>query len=504
MLAPADTPWTLRNAAHLLNRAGFGGSPGEVRVFHGLGREAAVESLLRVAEGEPAYPVPVWAEEAQAREDQARRVRERQALQKAVREAGPEEAERLRREANRASQQENRVQGQEAQGWWFRRMLVTRTPLREKMTLFWHDHFATSMQKVRQAVYMVWQNELFRAHAFGNFKALTQKILLDPAMMVYLDTETSRKGRPNENFAREVMELFTLGEGNYSEQDIREAARAITGYQINRNTGKVVHNRRNWDGSPKTLLGRSGNFDGAGVIDVLFEQEAAARLVPLKLWTYFVAEDPRAEVVDALAKVFRESGFEVVPLLRTLFRSRLFYSEPVMRDQIKSPLQFLVQLHKQLELAEPPPGFAANAQQQLGQVLLMPPNVAGWDWGKGWINTNTLLARYNLAGQLLSPQGMPQGGKRNRADGQAARRQGRQGRGWPGPDYKKIAPPELRGEPGALVESLVFRFFNGPLDEGHVKRLVEFASSKKEAGISDAEVAELCHLMVSTPEYQLC
>src|SRR5690606_26850523 len=135
------------------------------------------------------------------------------------------------------------------------------------------------------------QNELFRSHATGNFKALAGAIVMDPAMMRYLDTQNSRKGRPNENFAREVMELFTLGEGNYGEDDVREAAKAFTGYQINRATGRVVHNRRQWDNSPKSIFGETGRFDGKQVVELIFKQEAAARFLPRKLWEYFVAEN---------------------------------------------------------------------------------------------------------------------------------------------------------------------------------------------------------------------
>ena len=508
MLTPADNTWTLAEAAHLLNRAGFGGTPAEIKTLHALGRTKAVESLLAADEPDSAFPPPAWATEEQALADMRMRAQQFQETQRARREATPEEAERIRRETFQAAQKENRQHALEAQAWWFRRMLHTRAPLKEKMTLFWHDHFATSIQKVKQTVLMVWQNQLFRKHAFGSFRELTQAILLDPAMMLYLDTQNSRRGKPNENFAREVMELFTLGEGHYTENDIREAARAFTGYQMNRLNAKVTHIRRQWDPSDKTVLGKTGPFTGAEVIDVIFQQPAAARLVPSKLWEYFVAENPPTPVVDALAEIFRASDFRIEPVLRRIFLSKEFYAEPVIRDQIKSPIQYLVAMLKQLEITAPPTGFPIAAQQQLGQVLFMPPNVAGWDWGKAWINTNTLLTRYNLAGFLtkgagetLPGMGPAQGKGKER---QMARASREMNRGWSGPDYNAIAPPELRKNPEALVDALLNRFFQGPISKKHRAAFVEFTTAKAGAILTDTETAELCHLILSTPEYQLC
>ena len=508
MLPPATSPWTLREAAHLLNRAGFGGNPAAVASLHAMGRTQAVDSLLTPEEPTTAYPLPAWATQAAALAANQERLKQRVEMQKNLRGATPEAAEKIRREANRDLQQESRQQGLEAQAWWFRRMLVTRAPLREKMTLFWHDHFATSIQKVRQTVLMVWQNDMFRNHACGNFKTLTQAILLDPAMMLYLDTDNSRKGRPNENFAREVMELFTLGEGHYSEQDIREAARAFTGYQLNRVNGKVFHNRRQWDETDKTFLGKTGPFAGEDIIRLIFEQPAAARLVPTKLWEFFVAENPASEVIDSLSATFKQAGFEVAPVLREIFLSQAFYADSVVRNQIKSPIQFLLQLLKQLEIAEPPVGFPITAQQQLGQTLFLPPNVAGWDWGKAWINTNTLLTRYNLVGELTQRTGATAMGRPNgkqKGAGKEMARAGRQfSRNWRGPDFNALVPPALRADPAAMVDALILRFFQGPISKNHRGAFIEFATAKQPTGITDIEIGELCHLMLSTPEYQLC
>ncbi|MEO8617634.1 MAG: DUF1800 domain-containing protein, partial [Luteolibacter sp.] len=385
MLPKAESSWTIFEAAHLLNRAGFGGSPDEIKIFHALGREKAVDSLISPTEPMDAFPLPAWSSDEQALAEMRNRVQQFRASQKAMRELPPEQAESQRREAFKEIQKINREHALEGQAWWFRRMLKTNAPLREKMTLFWHDHFATSIQKVKQPVLLMRQNELFRHQAFGSFKDLTQAVLLDPAMLLYLDTESSKKGQPNENFAREVMELFTLGEGNYTEQDIHEAARAFTGYRLNRMNGKVTRNDRQWDETDKTVFGKTGPFTGSDVINLIFEKKEPARFMAKKLWEFFVYEKPAPSAVASLADSFQKADFKTGPLLREIFLSKEFYSESAVRSQIKCPVQYLVEMLKQLEIANPPNGFPITAEQQLGQVLFMPPNVAGWDWGSACV-----------------------------------------------------------------------------------------------------------------------
>lgn len=505
MIPQAADHWTLSEAAHLLNRAGFGGGPEAIKSLHALGRKPAVESLLSAQHVHEDFPIPEWAKKDQAlAELKSQRDSIRQ-MRIATRDLAPEKAQETRRELMRERQMRNRQRGVEAQSWWVTRMLQTKVPLREKMTLFWHDHFATSLQKVNQPILMIWQNDLFRHNATGNFKSLTHAVLMDPAMTRYLDTQDSKKGKPNENFAREIMELFTLGEGHYTENDIREAARAFTGYQFNPGTFAVQHNKRRWDETAKTIFGKTGSFNGADVINLIFEQPQTAKFIAGKTWEFFAYENPPPKAIDALADTLRKANYEMTPLLREIFLSKEFYSEAAMGSQIKCPIQFIIQLHKQLELDAPPLGFAFSAQQQLGQILFMPPNVAGWDWGKAWINTNTLLARYNLAGALCgsSNKGVAMPLQRN---GKVPRmgRAGRQTANWGRPDYKKIAPTPLRENPEELVESLIMRFFNRSLPAKASAAFIEYANSQKGSSFTDKQVAELCHLMLSTPHYQLC
>jgi len=503
MLPKAESSWTLEEAAHLMNRAGFGGTPAEINRIHSLGRNAVVDALLSAEDPADAFPKPDWADEETALASMRETMEQRREMRQSMRNLPAEEADRKRREAFRMIQQENRRNSLEAQANWFRRMLQTRAPLREKMTLFWHDHFATSLQKVRQPILMFKQNELFRSHALGSFKTLTHAIVRDPAMMIYLDLQSSKKDKPNENFAREVFELFTLGEGHYSEQDIREAARAFTGYQLNRLTGKTFHVERQADTGTKTIFGKTGKFNGSDVVDLIFEQSETPRFMARKIWEFFVYEKPSESAVNALAAIFRDADFRIEPLLREIFLSREFYSEKAIRTQIKSPIQYLVQLLKQLEISEPPAGFPINAQQQLGQTLFLPPNVAGWDWGKAWINTNTLLARYNLAGVLTKgseDSDLAMKGAQVRMPGSNRGRN----RGWSGPDYETLAPRESREDPAKLVDDLVFRFFNGKLPDKARRSFIDYANAKKGVVFTNKEIGELCHLILSTPYYQLC
>ncbi len=506
MLPPANPTWTPYEAAHLLNRAGFGGSPEDIRKLHVLGREKAVDSLISPTEAPDAFPLPAWTSEESVRAALAKRREVQRQNNKAMRGQSAAKSEKARRESRQAIQQEIRRQGFEAQGWWFRRMLASRAPLREKMTLFWHDHFATSIQKVRQPVFVIRQNQMFRENAFGSFHDLTQAILLDPAMMLYLDTQSSRKGSPNENFARELMELFTLGEGNYSEEDVNQAARAFTGYQLNRGTGTVYHNRRQWDPGDKNVFGKTGPYDGKAVIDLIFQKREAARFMAGKLWEFFVYDNPPDAALEALTDSFLKANFQTGPLLREIFLSKEFYSGKAVRTQIKCPLQYVVSLLKQLEITTPPVGFPSSAGQQLGQVPFLPPNVAGWDWGKAWINTNTLLSRYNLAGFLTKGTGSDDNAiaKQQMKTPGMGKGPKRMGRGWQGPDYEKIAPRPLRDDPATLVDSLIYRFFQAPVPDKARASFIDYAIAKQGVIFTNKETAELCHLILSTPYYQLC
>lgn len=504
MISKAKANWSIQEARHLLNRAGFGGSPDEVKNFHRLGREAAVQFLLEPTEKIEAFPIPAWADMEAVRKSLAEFAENRLLLQEKRRTLSPEAFEKEQREANRKQRMESRKQGVESQSWWIERMMTSRAPLREKMTLFWHDHFATSIQKVRGPYLMIHQNELFREHAFGNFKELTQKIVRDPAMMVYLDVQRSNKQQPNENFAREVMELFTLGEGNYTEEDIKNAARAFTGYRMNRFSGEVTQSISSWDDGEKTMFGTTGKFNGKDVVTLIFRKPECADFIAKKLWEFFGYEEPDVALVKELGGVLRKSNYEIRPLLKEIFLSAEFYGAKSMGNQIKCPVQYLVQILKELEVQEPPMSWLVSGQVQLGQILFMPPNVAGWDWGKAWINTNTLLSRYNVAGNLIEGKIGGRGRERGMMMERMEKRRAQRGaNAGTKPAFAKIAPEATRNDTAALVDSLIERFFSVPIPAKARDSFMQYAEAKKGISFTDKELGELCHLMVSTPYYQL-
>jgi uncharacterized protein (DUF1800 family) len=290
------------------------------------------------------------------------------------------------------------------QAAWLYRMIFTPAPLLERITLFWHNHFATSFAKVNSSRLMTEQIGLLRSLAFGRFSVLLKAIARDPAMLLWLDSSTNRKAHPNENYAREVMELFTLGRGQYSETDIREAARAFTGAFIQGDRYREVPGQH--DSGAKTILGKTGPFRGDDVAEILLDQEACAPYVCRKLYRHFVDEssEPEVGLIEPLAQHFRNSEYEVAALVERILRSRHFFEARTLHKRVKSPVEFAVGLVRCLEIVNPTVGTEALAQASLemGQSLYAPPSVAGWEGGAEWINTSTSLARANLALALVS------------------------------------------------------------------------------------------------------
>src|SRR5262249_19045055 len=239
--------------------------------------------------------------------------------------------------------------GQQARAWWLYRMLYSPHPLREKLTLFWHNHFATSNAKVNNAGYMLGQYELMRRHALGSFRTLLQEMSRDPAMMVWLDTSQSKKGMPNENYARELMELFSLGIGHYTEQDIREAAKAFTGWEIK--DGQGVFNPKQHDDGDKTVLGKTGKFKGEDVVNICLEQKSAPYFICGKLYRFLVSETtpPTEELLEPLAEGFRKSDYDFGALVKTVLRSNQFFGAAAYRSRVKAPVDFALGIVRALE-----------------------------------------------------------------------------------------------------------------------------------------------------------
>lgn len=284
---------------------------------------------------------------------------------------------------------------------WVYRLSLTPNPMLEKATLFWHGHFATGGDKVTDPALLWQQNQLIRQHALGDFAALTHAIARDPAMLIYLDSAINRKSHPNENFARELMELFCLGEGNYTETDVRELARCFTGWEIKNN--RFRKNRYQQDTDVKTVLGKTGALDGDEAIDVVLRQPSVERFLAQKWYRFFIADEPEpdAAILQPLADAFRAAGLNVAPVWRMMLGSNLFFSRSSVGAKIKSPVELILGMMRGLKVTTNA-DRVARGLQDIGQGLFFPPSVKGWDGGRSWINSSTLLGRSNLISQILS------------------------------------------------------------------------------------------------------
>lgn len=388
--------WTRERAGHLLRRAGFGGSPADVERLFALGLNRAVDSLVyysSIPQTHPAFRLPDAPDVVE--------------MQHKI-ESMPEDE---RREVRQQLRSVNQAQLEDLRAWWAQRMLLTPRPFEEKMTLFWHGHFTTGAEEVKSTRMLAEQNALLRTRASGPYRDLLRAICRDRAMLRYLDSDTNRKEKPNENFARELFELFTLGAGHYTEQDIKEAARAFTGYSVGRDGFQF--RRGQHDFGEKTILGRAGKFDGDDVVEIILQQPDASRFLAAKLLTFFVADRPPKQLVEALASKLRATDFDVGASLAVLFRSERFYAAEFMFNRIKSPPELVIGAARALGITEADCHAMAFAMRSMGQELFQPPNVKGWDGGRAWITTATLFSRYDYCGMTLV--GTPEGAFNRRA-----------------------------------------------------------------------------------------
>jgi len=481
--------WDFTTAAHLLNRAGFGGPPMEIGRLALLSPAQAVSYLVDFERVTDTGSNPVWAKPDPEWEQRYREARM----------ATPEQRRKIQQE----KQKTERERIIELRGWWLQRMATTGRPLQEKMTLFWHGHFATSAEKVRDA-YLMWrQNDLFRRSGTGNWLKLLIAVGQDPAMLLWLDQAQSRKEHPNENFAREVMELFALGEGHYTEHDVTEAARALTGWSYDRRDQTFTWWPFAHDRGSKTIFGRTGDFNGEDFLELVVEQPQAARFISAKLWNFFAGQPPSEELTTALAATFRAGGDNFKPLLRAIFLSEEFYAPDIIHNQVKSPVQWLVGSVRVLERPLPPPLVCTGLTRNLGQDLFAPPNVKGWDGGLSWITTNTLLARYNEAATLvqgdLQPAVAGMNGKRPNATRQFERRLNRVHIG--GADVNKLFTEKERADTDALVPALERRLLQAKLAPKQEQVLRDYLDAA--AQLDDEAIRNAIRLVMSTPEYQL-
>jgi uncharacterized protein (DUF1800 family) len=460
------------DARHLLSRTSFTAGAADVAAYARLTREEAAARLLTSARTQAATPPPRWVAEP----FQSPRV---------LRTATPEERQALQRD--------RREKGIELRAWWLEEMRTTPSPLTEKMTLFWHNHFVSSDQKVRAPQLMHRQNALLRRHALANFATMLHDVARDPAMVIYLDSASNRKAQPNENFAREVMELFTLGEGHYGEQDVKEAARAFTGWSIDIDRGEFLFRPPQHDEGMKTVLGRTGPLSGDDVLKILLAHPRTSEHVVEKLWREFVSPQPDPAEVKRIARRFRDSGYDIRAAMHALLVSDAFYAAQNRATLIKSPVELVVGTLRQFRFTTGEMLPFAFTVSQLGQNLFAPPNVKGWPGGEAWINSTTLLARKQFLERIFREEDPAaamarSAGERMNMKGVAAVDNGR--------ERIARAMAQLRFDPAPWFAQLP------PADTGAVQRVLLAAApaSPLPAGV---EGLQAVRLLTQDPVYQL-
>jgi uncharacterized protein (DUF1800 family) len=359
-----DAPWDLRRVVHLHRRAGFAATWDEIQRDLADGPRASID---RVLDG------------------------------KARSQGVPENFEETASLLGNAARESERLKA-----WWVYRMYFGPDPLAERLALMWHNHFATSAEKVKDLAVMRRQNELFRKLAQAPFGELLGAVVHDPAMLLWLDAQANRKEHPNENLARELMELFTLGIGRYSEKDVKEAARALTGWSIA--DGKFVEDAARHDDGEKTILGRTGAWKGDDLVRMLLDHPATAERLAWRLCELFMGEGVAAAAdVKTLASGLRDHGLDIGWGVATVLRSRAFFAEANLGTRVLGPVEYVVGSARALALFEPPPGtlLLADWAGRLGQELFYPPNVGGWSGGRNWISTRSMIGRANYAAALV-------------------------------------------------------------------------------------------------------
>jgi len=489
-LAPLDDrDFTPAQARHLLWRAGFGGTIDQVETLHRMGLQRAVQHLVDY-QLTPDDAMPAFESDPDIIRPPTD---EERALFRRARQTGDEKLQERVREIRRKQRRADRDQARDYAKWWVRRMIETPRPMQEKLVLLWHDHFATRYRNVNDSYKMIQQLALFRREANGNFGDLARGIVRDPAMLVFLNNNQNRARNPNENLARELMELFTLGEGHYTEHDIQQAARALTGYFVDDHDFAFRKNQH--DDGVKTILGRRGAFDGESLVEVLLRQTACARFVAYKLYEAFVADLPDPDnvpdsagvVIERLSQILRRENYELKPVLGVLLRSRHFHDAAVVGRRIKNPVEFVIGMNRSLT---PPPRDAnlmVQAMAEMGQQLLDPPNVSGWRSGRAWISTSTLFVRHNTAIYLITGSQPHRGG---RIAMSAAL------------DPASLLGDMTRPTPPAIVDRVVRLMLPRPLDPARRRMLLDFAEREKPAS-RDALVG-LMLLVTTMPEFQMC
>jgi hypothetical protein len=451
-LFAGEANWSRDDAAHLLRRAGFGGTPVEIDRLFALGREGAVDYLVT-------GKLPAGIEAPFAHVELPGFTSEK--VNYRVLGAGV------------------LYEVEKARAWTLDHMVRSDRPLDEKMTLFWHGLFTSGLREVKNPTWLVEQDALLRHEAIGNYKRLTHAIIHDSAMLKYLNNDDNVKGHPNENLARELMELFTMGEGNgYTEADIPEVARALTGQTVRFSSAKAQFVDSRHDDGPKTIFGKTGNYMPDDVVDLIFDRPEPAAYLAKRLWTFFGTSDPSEQEIEKTADALRKNNWDLAPALRVLFTSPEFYSDKAKFTRIKSPVELEAMTIRLLEEPAHPRILSAAAfmLRMTGEELFQPPNVKGWPGGEHWITSSAIFLRYNLAAAMASGMmGANIGRGRGFAGGQP-----------PLPARSAINPARLRA--GAATQPAT-----QPSDAAREARITA-AAAAREAAAKDPRFARIMAL----------
>jgi uncharacterized protein (DUF1800 family) len=440
--------------AHLLRRAGFGASAADLDAYTALGFEGAVDRLVNFQSVDDSAVENTVA---------------------SMRAATPAVANEKRPEAGNPALEV---------AVFLARMLQSKRPLQEKMTLFWHGFLTSSITDVKLAPFMARQNDLYRSNALtASYKDLVKAVARDPAMLIYLDNNTNVKGKPNENWARELMELFTLGIGNYTEQDVKEAARAFTGWTVNpRRSPDFVFNARQHDNDSKTFLGVTGNLNGDDIIDIIFTQPAHGKFVARKLFRFFVYDDPDDATVNRFADIYVKSGFSIKELVSALLLSPEFRSDRAFFALVKSPVEFTIGAMRALSANTADVRTWSGLSRQMavmGQQVYSPPNVGGWPGNTEWVNSTAYFARAEIARQLLS------------IDGDQT------------VDPSEIAQAKNLNTPAQVVDYFLDLLVQSDAPADYRQSLINFIGTFNGARDRDGKLRGLVRLIMATPVYQM-
>lgn len=474
-------------ARHLLNRAGWGGTPQQIVALQLMGLDAAVDYLVDYDAIPDVVPNPEYRDNIL----RPYTPEEREMLRIAEERGDQETIDRLR-EQQLAREREDRKQMAELRRWWLTRIIRSPRPLEEKLTLLWHGHFATNYRTVENSYQMLKQNVFLRRHAADSFATLVMGIIRDPAMIRFLNNDSNRRSSPNENLARELMELFTLGEGNYTEKDIKEGARALTGYGVDGNEFRFYKNQH--DDGMKQIFGERGTFNGDDFAQMCLMRRSCGEFVCLKLYKHFVSDlpdgpnAPARSVITQLARQLVRDRYRLRGVLKTLFRSEHFYDPAFMGNMIKSPTQLVAGTIRTLNTPERDLDKLLDAMAMMGQQLFDPPSVKGWNGGRAWINTSTLFIRQNIAAYLITGKTpYERGWDRNQLDY----------------DPMFLIEGMAINTPSAVVEHLCATVLGENVHPKRREQLTQFLEERGGRVHRDTIIALLL-LMTAMPEYQLC